>query len=166
MGSGDIKAFNPQSQVPTPNLDKLANRGMRFTDAHSGSAVCTPTRYGLVTGRYAFRSSLKKGVLGGYSPALIEADRFTVADLLKKAGYKTGVIGKWHLGLGFSKTTQSVVKVDTTNDGLLARVLSPISHWPKDQTIWDSITAILSLPRWISPVHLLRKWATNRERYD
>lgn len=135
MGSGDIKAFNPQSQVPTPNLDKLANRGMRFTDAYSGSAVCTPTRYGLVTGRYAFRSSLKKGVLGGYSPALIEADRFTVADLLKKAGYKTGVIGKWHLGLGFSKTTQSVVKVDTTNGwptGTGIEPDQPLAEGPND----------------------------------
>lgn len=104
MGFGDIRANNPDSRIPTPNLDKLARSGMRFTDAHSGSAVCTPTRYGLVTGRYAFRSALKKGVLGGYSPSLIEADRYTVADLMKQAGYKTAVIGKWHLGLGMAKT--------------------------------------------------------------
>jgi arylsulfatase A len=129
MGSGDIKAFNPQSQVPTPNLDKLSHDGMRFTDAHSGSAVCTPTRYGLITGRYAFRSSLKKGVLGGYSPALIEADRFTVADLLKKAGYKTGVVGKWHLGLGFSQANQSAMKVDSTNGWPIGTGVEP------DQTL-------------------------------
>lgn len=117
LGYGDIRAFNPQSQIPTPNLDKLTNSGLQFTDAHSGSAVCTPTRYGLITGRYAFRSSLKKGVLGGYSPPLIENERFTVADLLKKAGYNTGVVGKWHLGLGYtkSKDNAAISKVDTAN---------------------------------------------------
>ena len=118
MGYGDIRSFNPESQVPTPNLDKLSSSGMKFTDAHSGSAVCSPTRYGLITGRYAYRSSLKKGVLGGYSPPLIEADRFTIADLLKKAGYNTGAIGKWHLGLGYAKTNtnaSSTSLVDTAN---------------------------------------------------
>ncbi len=99
LGYGDLRCYNSLSQVPTPNLDKLSREGLRFTDAHSGSAVCTPTRYGLLTGRYAFRSPLKKGVLGGYSPSLIEKDRFTLADLLKQSGYATGVIGKWHLGL-------------------------------------------------------------------
>ncbi|GLU51347.1 arylsulfatase [Dyadobacter frigoris] len=117
MGYGDIKSFNPNSQIPTPNLDKLAGNGIKFTDAHSGSAVCSPTRYGLITGRYAFRSSLKKGVLGGYSAPLIENERFTIADLLKKAGYNTAVIGKWHLGLGFAnnKDNSAINKVDTTN---------------------------------------------------
>lgn len=101
LGYGDLQCYNPDSQVKTPNLDRLSQEGIRFTDAHSGSAVCTPTRYGLVTGRYAFRSPLKQGVLGGYSPALIEANRFTIADLLKQAGYQTGVVGKWHLGLNW-----------------------------------------------------------------
>lgn len=117
MGYGDIRSFNPESQVPTPNLDKLSSSGMKFTDAHSGSAVCSPTRYGLITGRYAYRSSLKKGVLGGYSPPLIESERFTIADLLKKAGYNTGAIGKWHLGLGYAKTIAngSATPIDTAN---------------------------------------------------
>ena len=101
LGYGDLQCYNPDSQVKTPNLDRLSQEGIRFTDAHTGSAVCTPTRYGLVTGRYAWRSPLQQGVLGGYSPALIEPDRFTMADLLKQAGYRTGVIGKWHLGLGW-----------------------------------------------------------------
>ncbi len=101
LGYGDLQCYNPDSQVKTPNLDRLSQEGVRFTDAHSASAVCSPTRYGLVTGRYAFRSPLKQGVLGGYSPALIEVDRFTIADLLKNAGYQTGVIGKWHLGLNW-----------------------------------------------------------------
>ncbi|WP_373331413.1 sulfatase family protein [Salmonirosea aquatica] len=103
LGYGDLQCYNSDSQVKTPNLDRLSAEGLRFTDAHSGSAVCSPTRYGLVTGRYAFRSPLKRGVLGGYSPSLIEADRFTIADLLKQAGYQTSVIGKWHLGLDWPK---------------------------------------------------------------
>jgi arylsulfatase A len=77
------------------------------TNAHSASSVCTPSRYGILTGRYAFRSSLKKGVLGGYSPALIEKDRFTIADLAQKAGYQTAIIGKWHLGLNFKPIDSS-----------------------------------------------------------
>ena len=102
MGFGDVQSNNPKAQTTTPHLNQLGQEGLRFTDVHSGSSVCTPTRYGLITGRYAFRSSLKKGVLNGYSPALIEADRFTIADLMKQAGYQTAVIGKWHLGLSWS----------------------------------------------------------------
>ncbi|WP_229214948.1 sulfatase family protein [Dyadobacter bucti] len=107
LGYGDLQCYNPESQTSTPNLDRLSREGLRFTDAHSGSAVCTPTRYGLITGRYAFRSPLKKGVLGGYSPALIEENRFTVADLMKQSGYQTAVIGKWHLGLNWPERDAS-----------------------------------------------------------
>lgn len=103
LGYGDLQCYNPKSQVRTPNLDQLSREGIRFTDAHTGSAVCSPTRYGLITGRYAFRSPLKQGVLGGYSPALIESDRFTMADLMQRVGYQTGVVGKWHLGLDWPK---------------------------------------------------------------
>jgi arylsulfatase A len=99
LGYGDPRCYNPQSKVPTPNLDRLASQGLRFTDAHSGSAVCTPTRYGINTGRYCWRSKLKSGVLQGYSPALIEPGRLTVPAMLKKQGYQTAGIGKWHLGL-------------------------------------------------------------------
>jgi len=116
MGYGDIKKLNASAQVNTPNLDRLADEGAAFLNAHSNSAVCTPTRYGILTGRYAFRSSLKKGVLNGYSPMLIEADRFTVADLAKAAGYQTAVIGKWHLGLDWAKidATQPVAGSDSS----------------------------------------------------
>ena len=100
LGYGDIGAYNVESKIPTPNLDKLASDGVRFTDAHSPAAVCTPTRYSLLTGRYAWRSRLKSGVLWGYSPLLIEPDRQTVASLLRDAGYSTAAIGKWHLGFG------------------------------------------------------------------
>ena len=99
LGYGDVKAFNPNSRIPTPHLDSLARDGMAFTDAHSPSAVCTPTRYGLLTGRYCWRSRMKQGVLGGYSPPLIEHERETMADKLQANGYHTAVIGKWHLGM-------------------------------------------------------------------
>ncbi|HMQ91035.1 MAG TPA: sulfatase-like hydrolase/transferase, partial [Flavilitoribacter sp.] len=72
LGYGDIRAYNPDSKIPTPNLDSLADQGAAFTDAHTPSAVCTPTRYGILTGRYCFRSALKKGGLVGYDPPLIE----------------------------------------------------------------------------------------------
>ncbi len=104
MGYGDTQALNPHSKIPTPNFNRLAAQGMTFTDAHTPSAVCTPTRYGLVTGRYCWRSPLKRGVLGGYSPPLIEADRPTVASFLDRQGYTCGIVGKWHLGLGFART--------------------------------------------------------------
>jgi len=103
MGYGDVRALNPDSTIPTPSIDSLAADGMTFTDAHTPSAVCTPTRYGLLTGRYCWRSRLKKGVLNGYGKPLIERDRLTVAGFLKQQGYHTGIVGKWHLGLGFAK---------------------------------------------------------------
>lgn len=106
MGYGDIQALNPQSRIPTPHLNKLASEGMVFTDAHSGAAVCTPTRYGVVTGRYCWRSRLKRGVLNGYSSHLIEPERLTVADVMKRSGYHTACIGKWHLGMDLPVTKQ------------------------------------------------------------
>jgi arylsulfatase A len=99
LGYGDVKRLNPQGKIPTPNLDRLAAEGMTFTDAHSGSSVCTPTRYGILTGRYCWRSPLKSGVLLGYDPPLIEPGRLTVAALLKAHGYATACVGKWHLGM-------------------------------------------------------------------
>lgn len=108
LGYGDLKKFNKDAQIPTPNLTRLADQGMIFTNAHAASSVCTPSRYGILTGRYAFRSKLKKGVLGGYSPALIEDGRFTVADLAKHAGYQTAIIGKWHLGLDWKPVNPAV----------------------------------------------------------
>jgi len=105
LGWGDAGCMNPASKIPTPNLDRVAAAGMRFLDAHSPSAVCTPTRYGLLTGRYAWRTHLKAWVLGGASPALIEEGRTTLASMLSDAGYYTMGIGKWHLGLGLAKST-------------------------------------------------------------
>lgn len=102
MGYGDISALNPDSKIDTPNIDNLADEGMIFTDAHSGSAVCSPTRYGILTGRYAWRSRLKSGVCWSWDPPLIEEGRETVASILRKQGYSTACIGKWHLGLGWT----------------------------------------------------------------
>jgi arylsulfatase A len=105
LGYGDLRCYNAESKIPTPHCDRLASEGIRFTDAHSPSAVCTPTRYGILTGRYSWRTALKSGVLQGYDPLLIEPGCLTVASLLKQHGYMTGAVGKWHLGLGDKKAT-------------------------------------------------------------
>jgi arylsulfatase A len=102
LGYGDVRCLNPAGKIATPHLDKLAAAGMTFTDAHTPSAVCTPTRYGLMTGRYCWRTKLQSGVLGGLSPRLIEPGRETLASMLKKAGYDTGCVGKWHLGMDWA----------------------------------------------------------------
>jgi arylsulfatase A-like enzyme len=105
MGYGDPGCYNKDSKIPTPNIDRLAADGIRFTDAHTPSSVCTPTRYGLLTGRYCWRTRLKQGVFQGYDPLLIEPGRMTLASLLRSRGYVTGCVGKWHLGLGKTAPT-------------------------------------------------------------
>jgi arylsulfatase A-like enzyme len=102
LGYGDVKCLNPEGKIATPNLDRIAREGIIFTDAHSSSAVCTPTRYGLMTGRYNWRSRLQSGVQGGMSPRLIEPGRLTVPALLRQHGYHTCAIGKWHLGMDWA----------------------------------------------------------------
>ena len=99
MGYGDVSSLNRESLIPTPNIDRITQDGIYFTDAHSPSALCTPTRYGVLTGRYCFRTRVESGVLWGYSKHLIEPERVTVASLLRDAGYRTGAVGKWHLGM-------------------------------------------------------------------
>jgi arylsulfatase A-like enzyme len=105
MGWGDIGVNNPNSGIPTPNLDRLSKQGMRFTDMHSSSAVCTPSRYSILTGQYPWRNSDKPGALTGYASSLIKPGRLTVAGMLKQAGYYTAGVGKWHLGLGDKQPT-------------------------------------------------------------
>ncbi len=98
LGIGDVSSYNPNGKIQTPNIDQLAKTGVRFTDAHTTSSVCTPTRYGIMTGRYSWRTTMKNGVLHGYDTPLIDSKRETVASFLQKKGYTTGVVGKWHLG--------------------------------------------------------------------
>ena len=124
MGYGDISAFNDRTSLVTPNLDRLCGQGIRFTDAHSNSSVSTPSRYGILTGRYAFRSDLKSGVLGGFSQPLIAEDRSTVATMLSSCGYSTAMIGKWHLGWNWTYLDKASGKVDWTG---------PVSGGPTDR---------------------------------
>ena len=116
MGLSSLHAEHPGSGLPTPNLDRLAGQGMSFTDAHSGSAVCSPTRYGLLTGRYSWRTSLKAGIVGKWGPPLIDPERTTLADVAHQAGLHTACIGKWHLGWRWPKagggTTSKAADID------------------------------------------------------
>ena len=112
LGYGDVSCFNPESKISTPNLDRLASQGLRMTDCHSSSAVCTPSRYGLLTGRYNWRSRLKRTVLAGTSPHLIEDGRVTIAEVLRRAGYQTAAVGKWHVGLDWQKADPNTVFSD------------------------------------------------------
>ncbi|MCF2577215.1 arylsulfatase [Phocaeicola barnesiae] len=112
MGYGDVSYFDNNSKLKTENLDRMAQEGVVFTDAHSSSSVSTPTRYGILTGRYNWRSTLKNNVLYGYDKALIPADRETMASMLRKNGYTTAGIGKWHLGWDWDNIDAGKDKVD------------------------------------------------------
>lgn len=132
LGYGDLQCYNQEGKIPTPNIDAMASNGVRFTDAHTSSAVCTPTRYGILTGRYNWRTSLKCFVLSGYSKSLIQQDRTTVADMLKTKGYTTAYIGKWHMGWNWAIEAEDP-KLD--RDNLNARVTidysKPITEGPQ-----------------------------------
>ena len=117
LGWGDPQCYNQDSKIPTPAMNRLADEGIRFTDAHTPSAVCTPTRYGLLTGRYCWRSRLKSSVLDGFSPPLIEPERTTIASFLKQQGYATACIGKWHLGMQWTREDGSLEDVDRAPKG-------------------------------------------------
>ena len=104
QGVGDVAALNPAAKFRTPNMDRIANEGVIFTDGHSSDGVCTPSRYSMLTGRYSWRTSLKKGVLRANGPCLIEKGRMTIASLLKENGYSTAMVGKWHLQMDFAGT--------------------------------------------------------------
>ncbi|WP_406683784.1 arylsulfatase [Seonamhaeicola sp. MEBiC1930] len=115
LGYGDVSAYNENSKIKTPYIDALASDGILFTDAHTSSAVCTPTRYSILTGRYNWRTRLKSGVVSGYSKSLIKPNRTTVADLLKNNGYNTAFIGKWHLGWDWEITQPDSSNLDIDN---------------------------------------------------
>ncbi|GJM29073.1 MAG: arylsulfatase [Cyclobacteriaceae bacterium] len=130
MGYGDVSAFNENSKIKTANIDQLAHQGVMFTDAHTSSAVCTPTRYGILTGRYNWRSTLKSGVLSGYSPALIAPDRVTVGQFLQDNGYRTAYVGKWHLGWDWTFIDQDSLGVNSLNARPTIDYTVPIQHGP------------------------------------
>jgi len=125
LGYGDVHCLAPAtSKIPTPNADRLAEEGMVFTDAHSGSSVCSPTRYGVMTGRYSWRTRLQRGVVQGYAPSLIASDRPTVASFLKEQGYHTAAIGKWHLDFEYldPETGERYAKKDHGKPPVGARI--------------------------------------------
>jgi arylsulfatase A len=107
QGFGDASCLNPDAKFKTPNLDRLANEGISFTNGHSSDTVCTPSRYGLLTGRYSWRTTRKTGVLGAEGKCLIPDDRMTLASLLRDNGYHTAMVGKWHLGMDFPGTAKT-----------------------------------------------------------
>src|SRR5690606_22497050 len=101
LGYGDLSCYGAK-KINTPNIDQIANQGILYTDAHSPSSVCTPSRYNLLTGRYAWRTWVKSGTVWANDPLLIDTNRLTLADLFKTHGYNTACLGKWHLGFGSS----------------------------------------------------------------
>lgn len=133
LGYGDVSYLNKASKIKTPNIDAVAENGITFTDAHTSSAVCTPSRYGILTGRYAWRTRLKRSVLWGYSKPLIEKNRLTLASMLKQKGYQTACIGKWHLGLDWELKkgeTPIVTKKEETYGGDKIDFTKPIGSGP------------------------------------
>ena len=127
LGYGDPGCYNDQSKIPTPNIDRLAAEGLRFTDAHTPSSVCSPTRYGLLTGRYAWRTKLKRSVLWPWSLPLIEKDRLTLPAMLQQHGYHTACIGKWHLGWDWPIDTDGHVSDEFDGVAIAAKKRVPLS---------------------------------------
>lgn len=142
LGIGDVSSCNARSAWTTPHIDRIASEGMLFTDAHSGSAVCTPTRYGILTGNYAWRTRLKSGVLWSFDDPLISRNEMTVGTLLQEHRYTTACIGKWHLGLGWQRVTGYPDSIDYTR---------PIKGGPTEVGFdyFFGITASLDIPPYV-----------------
>ena len=169
MGYGDVQILNPErGKIPTPHMDQVAKEGMIFTDAHTTSSVCTPTRYGIMTGRYNWRTELQQHVLNGYGLPLIPTDRMTVPSFLHENGYTTAMIGKWHLGLdiatldGKKANPAGGLKQKMKKGAFPPEELSnidwkkPIQGGPVDLGFdtWFGITASLDFPPYV--------WIRNR----
>jgi arylsulfatase A len=142
LGYGDVSAMNPEAAWQTSSIDQIASEGIRFTDAHTGSAVCSPTRYGVLTGRYSWRTRLKEGVLWSWDKPLIQPDETTLGTLLQQNGYTTACIGKWHLGLGWQYLTEAPDSVDFSK---------PLADGPNTVGFdyFFGITASLDIPPYV-----------------
>lgn len=144
LGQGDVSTYNPDSAWTTRHLDALADAGMRFDDSHATSSLCTPSRYSLMTGRYNWRSRLKSSVLPGDSMTLIEHDRLTMAAFVKEAGYRTAVVGKWHLGLDWQLRDDGVSPADFGDDA--ATCTSPPDRYGRGENFnpadWPEVEGI------------------------
>ena len=146
MGYGDLSCLNENSKLQTSNIDALADTGIRLTDCHSTSALCTPSRYGILTGRYNWRSRLKQGVLPGGSDPLIESGRETLATLFKRQGYYTAAVGKWHLGLGWERK-----EIDEENTGFPKEVVKNIKNPFQKEFMLDGLNIDFTKPLKVSP---------------
>ena len=174
MGYGDVRHLNPECKFPTPNLDRLGQEGIYFSDAHSSSAVCTPSRYSILTGRYCWRTYKKGGVLGGVSEPLIERERMTTASLLKNAGYHTACVGKWHVGWNWAAKPGTEGTFDRGNWGGDQQdwidYTQPITDGPTECGFdyFYGISASLDMPPYVyvendMPVEEPTAWGTNNE---
>lgn len=159
MGYGDVSALNENSKINTRNIDRIAQEGVIFTDAHTSSSVSTPSRYSLLTGRYNWRSDLKSGVLYGYDKALIEPDRRTVAHVLHDQGYQTACIGKWHLGWGWNNIEKGKDQIDFSR---------PITNGPTTRGFdyFYGIAASLDMPPYVYVENEMPTALPNRETVD
>ena len=148
MGYGDVSVLNPESKIQTPNIDRLANEGMTFSDAHAGSSVCTPTRYGILTGRYCWRTRLKQKVLWNYDNSLMTPSRLNVASYLKQQGYHTAMIGKWHLGMDWASQSRPGEITNKEGDVDFSK---PFKNGPADMGFdyFFGINASLDMPPYI-----------------
>ncbi len=151
MGYGDPGCYGG-SRVPTPNIDRIAAEGMRFTDMHASAAVCTPSRYSMLTGRYCWRTWLRSFVLGGFGAPVIEPERPTLASFLAGHGYHTGAVGKWHLGLDWVTTAgRPVAEIERDGwsiDGFEVDYEAELSGGPLDRGFehWFGIAGSLDMP--------------------
>jgi arylsulfatase A-like enzyme len=144
MGYGDLGCYGA-TKIRTPNMDRIAAEGIRFTDAHSSSSVCTPSRYSVLTGRYCWRTVRKRGVGGGFSLPLIEPSRATLASLLKEQGYQTAAVGKWHVGLEWQLKDELPDESKKPEDPRLAHRLGTVTDSAGntfDLETWEDTGAI------------------------
>jgi arylsulfatase A-like enzyme len=158
LGYGDVSSLNPLGKIRTPRINQLAAEGMTFTEAHSSSAVCTPSRYSILTGRYNWRSTLKSGVLGGFSKPLIEENRMTVAEMLHTNGYQTAYVGKWHLGMDWARKQGGATEMEAgeeessaTTPGMGIDFTKPIGRTPVTLGFDEffGISASLDMPPYV-----------------